>query len=221
MASEALAGLGACMVPAICIGIILVFAVAGIIGFSLRGRAIQDCNDRMKAFCAMSGLQFNENPNFRGKVTGEYRGRWTEMGYFSREHVSRDSHGHSHTHTSLFFYAHTLAPKMGTYRLGISREGLWSGLGKMVGITKEVEIGVPEFDSKYVINSADAMRTKNVLMAPETRKAVDALVSDLRYGLSIADGKAYVEKEVHVVAPDEMQKVADALATLAGAAEGK
>ena len=211
--------IGALMCPAICFGIVAFFAVIAVIGFFFRNRAVNDCNDKMKAFCAMTGLTFNENKSFRGTVTGNYNGHEAEMGYFSREYShGRDRQGFQRTRTKLFFYAHILAPKIGAYRLGLSKEGIWSGLGKAVGITKEVEIGVPDFDSRYVINSEDAARTKRLLQ-PEARKAVDVLVTELRYGLSIGDNKVYVEREASGVGPAEMQKIADALAVLADAAE--
>jgi len=215
-AGEAVGAL--CGGAAMCLGPLAIFGFFfAVIGLGIffgyyanKGRA-----DAMRKFAQenallMSGGGFFSMPS----VSGSYRGHQLQMGYFQRSEGSGKSR---HTHT--YFFTRLMTNTSPQFALSLSREGVFSWLGKTIGVTHEIQIGDEAFDKEYLINTNDALRAKRVL-APEVRQKVDGLFDSFRLGsMNLESGALYVQREMSNVGYDDLKKVAEAMAGLADAVD--
>jgi len=193
--------------------VLLFVGIAGIgIYFAYRQNLAR--NDAMGRFASENGLQFTPGGWFSmPSLRGTYKGHPLEMGYFQRSEGSGKSR---HTHT--YFYVRMMTNSAPQFSLSISGEGFLSQIGKSLGVTHEIEIGVPEFDSKYLISTNNALRAKRVL-SPEVRDGI-ARLRELGYGgMSIESGAMYLQRETAQASLEMMRMVADALNGIATAVD--
>lgn len=173
--------------------------------------------EEMKKFAQKSGLQAKggglfENPS----LSGIYGGRKLEMGF-------RKQYGGRYSYT--YFCARLFVPKAQRFRLGVSEEGVLSWFRKAAGVADEIQIGVPEFDSKYVISTNDRLKTESVL-SPEVREAIGQLCTAIGCdGFSIEEGVIYTEAIVDFADvigarfAEKLSQVALLMSTIADAVE--
>ena len=159
---------------------------------------------------AMSGGGFFSMPS----LSGSYKGHNTQMGYFQRTEG-----GGKHRHTHTYFFSRMMTNTSPMFALSLSKEGMFSWIGKSVGVTHEIQVGDEAFDKEYLINTNDALRAKRVL-APEVRTMIDGLFDSFRMGsLNLETGALYIQREMSNVGYPDLKMVAEAMAGLAEAVD--
>ena len=109
--------------------------------------------------------------------------RFSEGGFFGKSKVTA-SHGVWHvtldTHTvstgkSSATFTRMRAPFVnpGGFRFRIYRKGIFTGLGKMLGM-QDIEIGDPSFDDEFVVQSASPELIMRFLMNPHIKQLIQA-----------------------------------------------
>ena len=207
-----------CGSAAMCIGPLGFFALFfGIMALGIYFSYISSKkrDESMKQFAVENGLLFTGGGFFaKPGVSGSYKGHKIEMGYFTR---TEGSGKHRHTHT--YFYTRMFTNTAPMFSLGLSREGVFSWIGKSVGVTHEVQVGDEAFDKEYLISTNDALRAKRVL-APEVRQKIDGLFDLFRFSsFSLEGGSMYIQKEMSSIGLDELRGVGDAMGSLAEAVD--
>lgn len=194
------------------VGIFFLFFF-GIIGISLYFSYTQNKarNADMARFASENGLSFTPGGWFSmPSLRGSYKGHQMEMGYFQQTEGS-GKHRHSHT----YFYAKMMVTSAPQFYLTVSREGLMSWLGKSVGLTSEIEMGVPEFDKKYLITTNNALRAKRIL-SQEMRAGMERLMSEFGCGaVGLNSGALYIQREIPQAGYAMLKLVAETLGGLA------
>ncbi len=67
--------------------------------------------------------------------------------------------------------------KPSTFEFWVTREGTFTGILKSIHLVKDIEIGDPEFDQKYVLRASDEMAGRMFFGNREVRNAIDRIVS--------------------------------------------
>src|SRR5215213_9199870 len=87
-------------------------------------------------------------------------------------HTRHHHHGSHYSHTT---YTRLRAPYVNPegFRFTIYRKGLFSGLGKLLGM-QDIEVGDPEFDEAFIIQGNDESKVRELFADPEVRALVRA-----------------------------------------------
>jgi len=80
------------------------------------------------------------------------------------------------------------------FSLSIAREGRSSRALKKAGLLKEVVVGEPEFDRKYLIKSSAAEAAARFLSSPERRRLVDEFFGQEFNLIAVSEKQLSVEK---------------------------
>jgi hypothetical protein len=118
-----------------------------------------------RRLCEEIGAEFVEGGFWRGNKVQAHVGPWT---------VTLDSYtvsdGHSHV-----TYTRMRAPYVNPdgFRFTIYRKGVFSGLGKLLGM-QEIEVGVPEFDEAFIVKGDDEDRVRDLFADPKLRALIAA-----------------------------------------------
>ena len=139
-------------------------------------------------------------------MEGGFHGFWVRVDTFSRSNGDKGST----TYTRIRTYHH---PPLGL-GLKIYREGVFSGLGKMLGM-QDIETGDGVFDSHFVVKGSDHVRVLQVL-GRATRQRM--LEYNERVGsLSVTDECVYYETVGIMRSPERIKWVAEAQVVVAKA----
>jgi len=63
------------------------------------------------------------------------------------------------------------------FTINIYQEGFLTKMGKMTGFVEEIEIGIPDFDSEYVIETHNKDDVRKYLSDKEVRDCIEAIFS--------------------------------------------
>jgi hypothetical protein len=87
-------------------------------------------------------------------------------------HTSHHQHGNHHSHTT---YTRLRAPYVNPegFRFTVYRQGLFSGLGKLLGM-QDIEVGDPEFDEAFIVQGNDESKVRELFADPKIRALVQA-----------------------------------------------
>ena len=104
------------------------------------------------------------------------------------------------------------------FYLTLSKKDSLSRLWRWTGILKGIDMGVREFDSKYVIKSSDEAAAKRILSNARTRELFSALLAQFERA-GVSGGNAYAETPVENAPGTIPAGSAGLLAKLAGEIE--
>lgn len=83
------------------------------------------------------------------------------------------------------------------FTLTISQEGTMTKLGKKIGLVREMEIGIPDFDDKFLIQSGQPDMAKQYLMNEINRRIVDSIIKTGFTSIDARDGKLLILKPTY------------------------
>jgi hypothetical protein len=118
-----------------------------------------------KQLCSEIGAEFVEGGFWRGDKVQARVKEWT---------VTLDTYTVS-TGKSHVTYTRMRAPYVNQdgFRFTIYRKGLFSGLGKLLGM-QDIEVGDPEFDRDFVIKGNDESKVLALFANPKIRQLIQA-----------------------------------------------
>lgn len=91
----------------------------------------------------------------------------------------------------------------------LSTEDLGSALSKKIGIVNEIEVGRPEFDSRYLIRTNDSLKAKT-LLGYDAQREIDAGMRSMSLKfIKFSDGILYTSRKISTITQPELQKYAD------------
>jgi hypothetical protein len=116
-----------------------------------------------RQFCQEIGAEFVEGGFWKGNKVQARAGPWT---------ITLDTHTESSGEAPAT-YTRLRAPFVnpGGFRFTIYRTGLFSNLGKLLGM-QDIEIGDPEFDQAFIIQGNDDFKVISLFGQPEIRKLI-------------------------------------------------
>lgn len=102
---------------------------------------------------------------WKGGSVRVHNGPWT---------LTLDTYTESTGHTYVT-YTRMRAPFVNPegFRFTVYRKGVFTELGKLLGM-QDVEVGDPEFDEAFVVQSGDEARVRNLLAEPRLRRLLEA-----------------------------------------------
>lgn len=118
-----------------------------------------------KQLCAETGARFVQGGGWKGDKVQVAHDEWT---------ITLDtfavSSGKSH-----HVYTRLRAPYVnpGQFRFTIYRRGLFSDLGKMLGM-QDIEVGHPDFDRDFIIKGTDEFKLKSLFANKKLRELIEA-----------------------------------------------
>jgi hypothetical protein len=89
---------------------------------------------------------------------------------------------------------HILIYRPTSFILNIQREGFWQKLGKAAGILEEIEIGIQDFDDRYLIRTGDRQLAENFLSSRMARDDIDELFTLGFTGIEVMGGAVRLSK---------------------------
>ncbi len=118
-----------------------------------------------RQLCAEIGAKFVEGGGWKGNTVQAVVGPWT---------ITLDTYTVS-TGKSSITYTRMRAPYFNTegFRFTIYRKGVFSGLGKMLGM-QDIEVGDPEFDEAFIIQGNNEPRVQHLFADKKLRALVQA-----------------------------------------------
>lgn len=118
-----------------------------------------------KQLCAEIGAEFVDRGVWRGNMVQARVGQWT---------VTLDTFTVS-TGKSSVTYTRVRAPYVNpdAFRFKIYRKGLFSDIGKLLGM-QDIEVGYPAFDDAFIIKGSDEMRLRSLFMNARLRDLLEA-----------------------------------------------
>src|SRR3954469_3170358 len=131
-----------------------------------------------RQLCREIGAEFIGGGFWQGSKVQAHVGPWT---------VTLDTHtvytGHAH-----FTYTRMRASYVnpGGLRFTVYRKGLFSGLGKLLGM-QDIEVGDPEFDEAFIVKGTDEARVRELFADPEVRALLTAQ-SQIRLEVKDSEG---------------------------------
>lgn len=104
------------------------------------------------------------------------------------------------------------------FNLTVYPEGSLQKLGKKVGLITEIEIGVPEFDDRFVIKSDQSGLATNYLSSDLNRKVIESILSTGIPVIEIRRGEIEIYKPTYNVkvdtGVDQLKPLLDGLVAL-------
>jgi len=88
------------------------------------------------------------------------------------------------------------------FNLTVYPEGTLQKIGKKVGLVTEIEIGVPEFDDRFVIKSDQSGLAVNFLLSDMNRKIIESILSTGIPVVEIRRGEIEIYKPTYNIQPD-------------------
>jgi hypothetical protein len=118
-----------------------------------------------RQICQEIGAKFVEGGGWKGNKVQAVVGPWT---------VTLDTHTVS-TGKSSVTYTRMRAPYINSegFRFTIYRKGVFSGLGKMLGM-QDIEVGEPAFDEAFIIQGNNEQRVQHLFASKQLRALVEA-----------------------------------------------
>ena len=118
-----------------------------------------------RQLCQEIGAKFVEGGGWKGNKVQAVVGPWT---------VTLDTYTVS-TGKSSVTYTRMRAPYINSegFRFTIYRKGVFSGLGKMLGM-QDIEVGDPEFDEAFIIKGNNEPRVQHLFADTQLRALVQA-----------------------------------------------
>ena len=104
------------------------------------------------------------------------------------------------------------------FSLNVYPEGALQKLGKNLGLVKEIQIDVPEFDEKFVIKADQAALAAKFLSSEMNRKIIESILSTGYPSVDIRRSEIEIYKPTYNVqndvSTDQLQPVLDGLVAL-------
>ena len=121
--------------------------------------------DIWRELCREIGADFIEGGFWKGAKVQAHFGPWS---------VTLDTYTVSSGQTQIT-YTRMRAPYVNAdgFRFTIYREGIFSGLGKLLGM-QDIEVGDPEFDEAFIIQGNDESKVRDLLADPKLRALIAA-----------------------------------------------
>jgi hypothetical protein len=118
-----------------------------------------------RQLCQEIGAKFVEGGGWKGNKVQAVVGPWT---------ITLDTYTVS-TGKSSVTYTRMRAPYFNTegFRFTIYRKGVFSGLGKMLGM-QDIEVGDPAFDEAFIIQGNHEQRVQHLFASKQIRALVEA-----------------------------------------------
>jgi hypothetical protein len=119
-----------------------------------------------RQLCSEIGAQYVEGGFWKGDKVQAHHGQWT---------VTLDTYTTTNSDNNISTtYTQLRAPYVNKdgFRFTIYRKGLFSGLGKLLGM-QDVEVGYPEFDEAFIIQGNDEAKLRALFGNPRIRQLID------------------------------------------------
>jgi hypothetical protein len=118
-----------------------------------------------RQLCEQTGAEFVQGGFLKGSKVRAHVGPWT---------ITLDTHTES-SGESAVTYTRMRAPYVNPdgFRFTISRKGLFSDLGKLLGM-QDIEVGDPEFDEAFIIKANEESRVQTLFADAELRALIQA-----------------------------------------------
>ena len=127
---------------------------------------------------------FNSHEEIWKQLAEELKGQFVDGGWFKHDKVeaqwntwtvTMDKYVVSTGKTTQVF-TRIRAPYMNAdgFRFRIYRKGIFTGIGKTLGLVQDIEIGEDAFDEQFVIQGNREDRIRAMLRRPELRKLIEA-----------------------------------------------
>jgi hypothetical protein len=144
----------------------------------LRGAFGSSRNEIWKRLSDEIGGQFVEGGFWKADRVDATHGEWT---------VTLDTYTVS-TGKVVIVFTRLRAPFVNPegFRFTVSRRGLFSGIGRMLGI-QDVEVGFPEFDEAFVIKGSDESRLRYLFANGRIRELLSAQ-KDVKFSVKDDEG---------------------------------
>ena len=122
------------------------------------------------------GAQYVEGGFWKGGKVQAHQGQWTITldTYTETQHNSTPSAtGIASSSETITTYTRMRAPYVNKdgFRFTIYRKGVFSGLGKLLGM-QDVEVGFPEFDDAFIIKGNDEAKLRALFANPKIRQLI-------------------------------------------------
>jgi hypothetical protein len=129
--------------------------------------------------CQQTGAEFVKGGFLKGSKVLAHVGPWT---------ITLDTYTVSTGHSSVT-YTRMRVPFVnpGGFRFTIYRKGLFSGLGKLLGM-QDIEVGDIEFDEAFIIKATDEWKVRELLSNPKVRQM---LQEQPRIRLEVKDSEGW------------------------------
>jgi len=122
--------------------------------------------------------------------------------------------GGKNTPPYMYVWLYTGSP----FNLTVYPEGALQKLGKNLGLVNEIQIGVPEFDEKFIIKSDQAALASRYLSSEMNRKIIESILSTGFLSIEIRKSEIEIYRPTYNVqndaSPDQLQPVLDGLVAL-------